>query len=292
VRIFDAHAHADWGEAGLAGGFLKALDAAGCEGAAVISPLCERHEQGATPATQRASIDFIADFAAADPSRLIPFAHIAAQLPGAADAVRQARDRGCLGLKMIPNHWYPYDPETAFPVYRAAEEAGLPVIFHSGMLWAFGDGSRFARPVHFEALVHFPKLRFALAHIGWPWADECLALWERLEAQARQDLFSPRMYVDCTPGPPGYRRAEVVGHAVRCCSCDWLLFGTDAGLDWDGRRLVEALRRDHEMLAGDLALPPGEQEKFFGLNLLRFVGGHLAPEGNRPCARSNPLAGG
>ncbi len=277
MRVFDAHVHSGWGDAGKAGGFLRGLDAAGYEGAVVISPLCERHEEGATPRSQRASIDFVAEFAAADPSRLIPFAHIAPQVPGAADAVRHARDRGCLGLKMLPNHWYPYDPEVAFPVYRAAEEVGLPILFHSGILWAFEDSSRFARPVYFEALLHFPGVRFALAHVGWPWTDECLAVWGRLDVHCRQEGRAPQMYIDCTPGTPRFYRSEAMDRAVRYCSCDWLIFGTDATVAGEPQLLSDALRRDREILAEELSLPASEQEKFFGRNLLRFVGGHFAP---------------
>jgi hypothetical protein len=65
--------------------------------------------------------------------------------------------------------------------------------------------------------------------------------------------------------------------AVRYCSCDWLVFGTDAGVDWEGRQLREAYRRDREILADELALPEAEQEKFFAGNLLRLVGGRFAP---------------
>jgi len=277
MRIFDAHVHTGWADAGRAGDFLRSLDGAQYEGAVVISPLCELDPRGATPETQRQSIDFIAGFAAADRSRLIPFAHIVPQVPGAADAVRRARDRGCLGLKMLPNHWYPYDPEVAFPVYRAAEEVGLPILFHSGILWAFQDSSRFCRPVFFEALLHFPGVRFALAHIGWPWTDECLAVWGRLEVQARGAGREPQMYIDCTPGTPRFYRSEAMDRAVRYCSCDWLVFGTDAGVDWEPGQLREAYRRDREILADELALPEAEQEKFFAGNLLRLVGGRFAP---------------
>jgi hypothetical protein len=275
VRIFDAHLHTGWDDAGRAGELLGELDAAGYAGALVISPICEWAPGGASAEVQRRSVDFIADFAAADRSRLLPFAHVAPQLPGAADAVRRARDRGCLGLKMLPNHWYPYDEEVAFPVYRAAEECGLPILFHSGILWAFEDSSRFCRPVFFEALLHFPKVRFALAHIGWPWTDECLAVWGRLEVAARQAGREPQMFIDCTPGTPRFYRSEAIDRAVRYCSCDWLIFGSDGNAGWKAAQFVEAFRRDREILADELSLPAAEQEKFFGGNLLRFVGGKL-----------------
>lgn len=272
MRIFDAHVHSTWADAGMADGFLETLDRAELEGAIVFSPICEWHEEGATPASQRASIDFIAKFASTAPDRIIPFAHIAPQVKGAPDAVRYAKDMGCRGLKMLPNHWYPYDEEVAFPVYEAAEEAGLPILFHSGILWAFGDSSRFCRPVYFEALMHFPGVRFALAHISWPWTDECIATWGRMNARCKRENAPHQMYIDCTPGTPRIYRSEAMDRAVQLCSCDWLLFGTDCRVSSGPGSFSGQVLRDREILGGELGVPEPEREKFFGLNLLSFVG--------------------
>ncbi|MCD6469707.1 hypothetical protein J7L29_02790 [Candidatus Bathyarchaeota archaeon] len=43
---------------------------------------------------------------------------------------------------MIPDHWYPYD-EFMYPIYERVEELGVPIIFHSGILFGFKDSSRF-----------------------------------------------------------------------------------------------------------------------------------------------------
>ena len=39
-------------------------------------------------------------------------------------------------------------------------------IFHSGILFGFGDGSRFCRPVFYEAFLNTPGVEFALSHIS------------------------------------------------------------------------------------------------------------------------------
>lgn len=273
MQILDGHVHSSWDEADQAPAFLKALDEAGFGGAVVFSPGCESHPQGASPETQREAIDFIVRFAAHDRGRIIPFARITPQLPGAPEAVKYAKDRGCRGVKMLPDHWYPYDEKLLFPVYAAAQEAGLPIIFHSGILWSFMDSSRFCRPVYFEALLHFPQLRFALAHISWPWTDECIATWGRFYTHHRRTGAPPQMYIDCTPGTPRFYRSEAMDRAVRYCSCDWLIFGTDARVTSGAEALREHFRRDREILAQELRLPPAAQEKFFSLNLLRFVEG-------------------
>jgi len=76
---------------------------------------------------------------------------------------------------MIPDHWYPYD-EFMYSIYEEVEELGVPIIFHSGILFDFKDSSRFCRPVNYEVFLSFPDLKFALAHVSWPWIDECSAL--------------------------------------------------------------------------------------------------------------------
>ena len=272
MRIFDSHVHAMWDDADKAGSFLDTLDEAGYEGGIVFSPICEWHEKGASAQSQKESIDFIAEFASADRDRIIPFAHIVPQVKGAPDAVRRAKDKGCVGLKMLTNHWYPYDEEIAFPVYEAAQEAELPILFHSGILFAFEDSSRFARPVYFEALMHFPKVRFALAHISWPWTDECIATWGRMNARARREGLAHQMYIDCTPGTPRFYRSEAMSRATRYCSCDWLVYGTDARVSITPDELRTHLGWDTEILGDELGLGEPEQEKYFALNLLRFVG--------------------
>ena len=176
MRIYDAHIHAQWGDEGKSGEFLKTLDEAGREGAVVCAPRGELGPKGASRESQRDSIDFIAEFASAGSGRIIPFAHIVPQVDGAPDAVRYAKEKGCRGLKMLPNHWYPYDEKIAFPVYEAAQETGLPILFHSGILFAFEDSSRFCRPAYYEALLHFPKVRFARLQPGVIRVQELVSL--------------------------------------------------------------------------------------------------------------------
>src|SRR5574340_948191 len=92
------------------------------------------------------------------PDRVIPFAWIEPTLPRAVEEVERCIvDYGLRGVKMIPNHWYPTD-EAVFPVYARIEELGVPIIFHSGILYGYEDCSRFCRPVLYEALINFPGI--------------------------------------------------------------------------------------------------------------------------------------
>lgn len=91
----------------------------------------------AEAATGRAPVpnEEVAEAAAANPDVLIPFASIdpAKGRAGAAQARRLADRHGVRGFKFHPNvqQFYPND-RSAYPLYEAIEELGLPAVFHTG----------------------------------------------------------------------------------------------------------------------------------------------------------------
>lgn len=157
----DCHIHCDAGSDGS--GILRAMDAVEMEKAVLIAPHTAKSDADVVE-----SVQGITATCAPDPERLLGFAFVDPSLPGAVDHVKMAVDKGLKGFKLMPDHWYPYE-ERFFPTYAAIEAARRPMLWHSGILWANGDSSRFCRPVFYEALLHFPKVKFALAHISWPW---------------------------------------------------------------------------------------------------------------------------
>ncbi len=76
---------------------------------------------------------------------------------------------------MIPNHWYPADP-TPQACYAKINDYGKPMLFHSGILWGTSGTSKHCRPAFYEIMLLYPKIRFAMAHLTWPWTDECFAV--------------------------------------------------------------------------------------------------------------------
>ena len=99
--------------------------------------------------------------------------------------------------------------------YRRAQELGVPILFHSGILWSWGDTSRFCRPCEFEVLMEYPRVRFALAHISWPWTDECLAVVGKISHMRRARGYEgPQAFVDLTPGTPPVYREEALRRAL------------------------------------------------------------------------------
>ena len=53
-----------------------------------------------------------------------------------------------------------------------------PILFHAGLSWQPDTLTRYAHPLAFEEVaLTFPRLRFCLAHMGWPWVQEtCMLL--------------------------------------------------------------------------------------------------------------------
>ena len=108
--------------------------------------------------------------------RLYPVYFVNVIEEDAASQVDTALDAGVIGFKIICANHYP-DDERAISIYSQIARAGKPILFHSGILWDFGANAHYNRPGNFEILLLIPKLRFALAHIGWPWCDETIAVF-------------------------------------------------------------------------------------------------------------------
>jgi predicted TIM-barrel fold metal-dependent hydrolase len=86
--------------------------------------------------------------------------------------------KGFKGLKAIePKR--PYDDDGYLKYYEKAEEYGMPVLFHTGVV-ARGStleredvSSGFMRPIHLDRIARWcPKLRIVGAHMGDPWFSE------------------------------------------------------------------------------------------------------------------------
>ncbi|MGH7370004.1 MAG: amidohydrolase family protein, partial [Candidatus Methylomirabilaceae bacterium] len=105
--------------------------------------------------------------------------------PDARELVHRLPDLGLIGLKLHPT-MQGFDPssDAAMRVFEAAAEARLTVITHAGTsgLGAGcpgGQGLRIdlARPILLDrAAAAFPQTPIVLAHVGWPWHLEALAM--------------------------------------------------------------------------------------------------------------------
>ena len=210
---------------------------------------------------------------AAFSNRLIPFFWIDPLEEDALDQVDKAIDAGIAGFKVISNRHFPAD-EKPMLVWEHIAKANKPILFHSGISWGNGAWSQYNRPVGFEPLFEIPKLRFALAHVSWPWCDECLAVYGNWQNRKDRGVTSAEMFIDTTPGTPPIYRNEVfykmysIGYDIE----DNIIFGTDCTSKYDSNNAKEILAMDKKAL-DHAGASPEQREKYFGKNFLRFLNG-------------------
>jgi len=123
--------------------------------------------------------NYIADFVAQAPDKLVGFASCDPTQPYYLDELKYAVENlGLHGLKMGPIY-AGFDPRDARcdPVYAYCQRNGLPILFHTGTTYNREAPLEYARPwLWDEVAIRYPALRMVLAHLGHPFYDECLAV--------------------------------------------------------------------------------------------------------------------
>ena len=229
-------------------------------------------EEGLTREEVRASIDHVAAVQAADPDRVFGLVWANPRAPGMAEEIEYGiADQGLRGIKLIPDHWSPAD-EMLFPIYEKMRELGKPIQFHSGILYGFGDSSRFCRPVLYEGLVNFPGLRFSLAHISWPWVDECIAVYGRFRAAVRYQAADTCMWIDTCRGTPDAWREDALRKAIPFCGMEHLMFGVDSTPAGLADTAPVHFRKDLALLRDVIGVSEEQIETFFWGACAAFFG--------------------
>ena len=164
LRIIDNHCHYQKQD-----GFLERMLQGAAE--ANIEKLCLN---GGGPRWRQHGNDGVIRAAEQHPDTIIPFAFVFLG-ENHADDVRAWHRAGFRGLKTQ----YPttmYDDEQFFPIYEAAQDLGMPILFHTGISARFvpdHDGwdtsSRYMMPLTLDRIARcFPGLTIWGAHLGVP----------------------------------------------------------------------------------------------------------------------------
>ena len=180
----------------------------------------------------------IAEAAAANADVLIAFASVD---PARPDAVERARrliaDHGVKGFKFHPNlqAFHPNDP-SAYPLYEAIAEAGLPALFHTGhsgigtgLPGGGGFRLKYSNPMALDDVAaDFPELQIVLAHPSFPWQDEAISIC----------LHKANVWIDLSGWSPKYFPPQLVQYANTQLKTK-VLFGSDFPLITPDRWLAD-----------------------------------------------------
>lgn len=204
--------------------------------------------------------DEVAKVAARSKDRLIPFAGVDpnAGRPAIRELRRAVRALGMRGLKVhsSANSVYLNDRKLMFPIYDFCQEAGIPVLLHTGTTGLGDTEIRYSKPeLVDEVCQRFPDLKVVMAHFGWPWPEVTVAV----------ALRNPNVFIDVSGWKPRYLPASIMPYLNGILQ-DRFLFGTDYPM----LRQKEWLDDFRQNLAPKLKL--GVSDKLLGGNARRMLG--------------------
>jgi predicted TIM-barrel fold metal-dependent hydrolase len=271
--ILDGHIHVK-STAAKKAPFLKALHQAGVAGGVVLSAFPSNLERQSEPFQNR--LKHVIELCK-DEEYLYPFFFINPTEESSLEQVDAAVDQGIAGFKIIATSFYPSDPRNIEVLRRIAKHK-KPVLFHSGILWdGLNASGNYNKPTEFEILLSIPGLYFALAHISWPWCDECIAVYGKFDnalSRASELEKGPgEMFIDNTPGTPEVYRREALkkvlfsGYNVR----QNFFFGTDNFVDDYNVNWAKSWIDRDLALYREFGLDDESIELIFSQNLQRFV---------------------
>jgi hypothetical protein len=164
--------------------------------------------------------DYVATYVAEHPEKLVGFASVDANDPGAVAELERAIDSGLRGLKLAPTYqgFDPLSPE-ALAVCEAAEGLDLPVMWHQGTTFVRTAELRWALPLQIDQVaLRFPRLRIVIAHMGHPWIDDALVVVRK----------HPNVFADVSAlHPRPWQLYNALVSAIEYGVSDKLLFGSD-----------------------------------------------------------------
>lgn len=191
--------------------------------------------------------EFIAEYVQLHPESTVGIASVDPNDNNAVDELRYAVNTlGLQGLKLSPPYqgFHPHSPE-AWRVFQAADDLGLPVIFHQGAVFTRGGTLEYANPILLDKVARtFNNIRIVFAHVGQPWFTEVVAMMYK-----HQNMFADISARFHRP----WQLHNILLAARDYGVTDRILFGTDFPV-LRPRFCVDQLRRINELTED--RLPP------------------------------------
>ncbi len=270
--IYDSHVHI-FKESQNSAQMVERMKKAGISGGLIISLPPQCFPDLSIPIENEVRVRNLMKFCG-DNKRMYPFYWIDPLEDTVKKQIEIACDAGVKGFKIICDRFYP-DDYRAMATFRQIADRKKPILFHSGILWDGKPSSKFNRPAVFESLLEIKCLKFALAHIGWPWCEELAAVYGKFaDTLKKKPDLGVEMFVDLTPGTPinCRKRALDILFSSGYCFEDNLIWGTDCTTDnYDLNWAAGWFAKDTKILS-TYNLNDNEKEKIFAYNMLRFIG--------------------
>jgi uncharacterized protein len=185
------------------------------------------------------SNDSVIEFASQNSDIMMAFASVdPTRGPSAISEARRLIATGLVrGFKLHPpiQQFFPND-RVAYPLYKVIEEAGLPVVFHTGhsgigtgMPGGGGIRLKYGNPMYIDDVaVDFPDMPIIMAHPSFPWQDEAISIC----------LHKRQVYIDLSGWSPKYFSPTLVQYANSLLKTK-VLFGSDYPLITPDRWLAD-----------------------------------------------------
>ena len=165
--------------------------------------------------------DEMAKLAGRSGDRLVPFAGVDPNSgrEAVSELKRAVKKLGMRGLKVhgSANSVYLNDRGMMYPLYEFCQEAGIPILFHTGTTGLGDCKIKYSKTELLDEVCQdFPDLRVIMAHFGWPWPEVAMAI----------ALRNPNVFIDVSGWKPRYIPQSVLPYLNGILQ-DRFLFGTD-----------------------------------------------------------------
>jgi len=121
---------------------------------------------------------------------------------------RLVNEDGFRGLKLYPTYqqYFLNDPRI-YPIYRTAQDLGIPVLIHTGSSIFQGTRLKYGDPLHLDDVaVDFPDLKLVMAHSGRRFCYDSAFFMSRLHKN---------VYMEISGLPPEAVEKILGGNAAR-----------------------------------------------------------------------------
>lgn len=206
---------------------IKDMDAAGVERSVVVAVDAE------TTYNYKVPNELVAVLRNKYPDRIIGFAGVDPHKGKLAvkELEHAVKDLGLSGLKLMP-HLMELNPNDRllYPLYETATALGIPILFHAGTQYHTGSKIKYCHPIFFDDVAaDFPNLKIIIAHFGWPWVTETIAIVMR----------NKNVYFNIAGWAPKHLPSELINYMNGPLS-NKALFGSDFPL-LSRKRIIEEL---------------------------------------------------